>query len=359
MSVRVPRHRYHDPLAEIWLAAAARIGLRVTRTRDAYASTDGAGTLVLGDPDTLDPDDSLAQMIFHELCHSLVQGPGSFERPDWGLDNLGDDDVWREHACLRAQAVLAGRHGLRRFFAPTTDFRAFYDALPADVLQPRRDPSVVAAILAIERAGDPPWAPALGEALAATATIAAQVSQAMASVKPDSGDPSLWREVEPAPRRHPSGAAVHPSVQEPGCAGCAWHYRGGPGRAVDRCQRTGDRIDLAWPACEGWEPVGLDCQECGACCRAAYDSVTVTPRDPVVRRHPDLIVDRGSYLELRRRGDRCDALGGGDASVDPAGALATTPYACRIYADRPRTCREFTAGSDHCLTARKRVGLST
>ena len=48
----------------------------------------------------------------------------------------------------------------------------------------------------------------------------------------------------------------------------AWRYRAGPGRVVDRCQRTGDRIDVAWPACEGWEPASLDCQECGACCRA-------------------------------------------------------------------------------------------
>ena len=36
-------HRYVDPLAQVWLGAAHRIGLRVERTRDAYASTDGRG----------------------------------------------------------------------------------------------------------------------------------------------------------------------------------------------------------------------------------------------------------------------------------------------------------------------------
>ena len=81
-------------------------------------------------------------MIFHELCHSLVQGEDAFGRPDWGMDNVGDDDVWREHACLRLQAVLAGRHGLRGLFAPTTDFRGFWDRLPADPLADRADPSV-------------------------------------------------------------------------------------------------------------------------------------------------------------------------------------------------------------------------
>jgi hypothetical protein len=35
-----------------------------------------------------------------------------------------------------------------------------------------------------------------------------------------------------------------------------------------------------------------------------------------------------------------------------------TRFRCVIYDDRPRTCREFTLGSEHCLTARRRVGLS-
>src|SRR5580692_7809055 len=104
-------HRYADPLAEVWLAAARRIGLAVTRTPDAYAATDGRGTLAIATDDALDADDSLAQMIFHELCHSLVEGERSFQERDWGMEPTesgGPDHDWREHACLRAQWVLAG-----------------------------------------------------------------------------------------------------------------------------------------------------------------------------------------------------------------------------------------------------------
>ena len=34
------------------------------------------------------------------------------------------------------------------------------------------------------------------------------------------------------------------------------------------------------------------------------------------------------------------------------------PMACEIYEGRPQTCRDFTLGGEHCLTARRRVGLS-
>jgi Fe-S-cluster containining protein len=113
------------------------------------------------------------------------------------------------------------------------------------------------------------------------------------------------------------------------------------------------KIDDAWPGCERFE-AALDCQTCGACCRAAYHSVEVSRRDPVVKKHPTYVVDRTTYLEIVRSGDRCGALTGGE--VDAAGR--STRYACVIYDDRPKTCRDFTLGSEHCLTARRRVGLS-
>ncbi|NLY95693.1 MAG: YkgJ family cysteine cluster protein, partial [Myxococcales bacterium] len=69
--MRTPRHAYVDPLDAIWLAVARAFGLRVERSDEVYASTDGEGTLTLGTRETLDPDDCLAQMIFHELCHAL------------------------------------------------------------------------------------------------------------------------------------------------------------------------------------------------------------------------------------------------------------------------------------------------
>lgn len=336
-------HRYVDPLAQVWIGAARRIGLSVVRTPDAYAATDGRGTLAIGDDATLDADDSLAQMIFHELCHSLVEGERSFEVPDWGMDNTGPDHDWREHACLRVQWVLTGRHGLRVVFAPTTEFRAFWDRLSGDVLADRTDPSVQAAIAALRRVDHPPWGPALSEALAASERIA---REAAAFAPP--GDPSsMWRAVEPRRERHPSGLPAGDATA--GCGSCAWRYvhRGAP-----RCRQADGRIEDGWPACERYE-AALDCQTCGACCRAAYHSVEVARRDPVIALQPSYIVDRGSYLEVRREGDRCAALLGG--AIERG---ATTRYHCAIYDDRPRTCREFTLGSAHCLTARRRVGLS-
>lgn len=355
--MRAIQHRYRDPLDQIWLMTARRMGLVVTRSQEVYASTNGAGTLALGKTESLDADDSLAQMIFHEICHWLVQGKDALALPDWGLDNTGERDTAREHACLRLQAVLAAEHGLRRFFAPTTDHRAFWDELGKDPLVPRHEPSVVLAILALGRVDTPPFAPHLRQALEATSSLARLVS-GFADTE-DAGDlPALWQGTEPPLPRHPAGFAMHmDSHAERTCERCAWHYRSGRDQGTSRCRQAGRRVSPGWPACERWEPA-LDCQACGACCRDAYDSVTVSRRDPVVKRHPELVVDRGSYVEIARLplapDRRCAALCGG--SVDADGGLE--PYWCAIYEDRPRPCREFERGGAHCLTARRRVGLS-
>lgn len=333
---RTVTYRYADPLAEVWLAAARRIGLRVERSADVYAATDGSGTLAIGTDASLDRDDSLAQMIFHELCHSLVEGEPAFARPDWGMDNTGPDHDWREHACLRTQWVLAARHGLRGVFAPTTEFRGFWDQLSGDLLADRTDPSVQATIAAIRRAALPPWSPALTDALVASAAIARAAA-------PFATADSLWTTVERELATHSSGLPIGHTTDR--CGSCAWRF---VHRGVARCRHHSARVDDGERACERFE-AALDCQACGACCRAAYHSVEVSRRDPVVRAHPELVVDRGSYLEIRRDGDRCAALHGGTNG---------TRYHCVIYDDRPRTCRDFTVASDHCLTARRRVGLS-
>jgi Fe-S-cluster containining protein len=78
--------------------------------------------------------------------------------------------------------------------------------------------------------------------------------------------------------------------------------------------------------------------------------VEVASREPVNKRHPDLVVAHGNRRKLRREGNRCAALTGGH-TPDEA-------YACAIYEDRPRTCRDFTKGNENCLDARRRVGLS-
>jgi hypothetical protein len=342
---RTVTQRYIDPLAQVWLGAARRIGLSVVRAADTYASTDGRGTLAIARDADLDADDSLAQMIFHELCHSLVEGEDSFRAPDWGMDNTGPDHDWREHACLRVQWVLTGRHGLRTLFAPTTDFRAFWDTLSGDVLADRTDPSVQAAIGALRRSAQPPWAPALDEALAATARIASEAARFAPPAKLD--PPPLWTGITPPPAVHPTGL---PAGEAAGtCGTCAWRH---DARGGSRCRQADAKVDPTWSACERFE-AALDCQTCGACCRAAYHSVEVERRDPMVKAQPSYIEDRGTYLEIRRSGDRCSALHGG---LIEAGRL--TRFHCVIYDDRPRTCRDFTLGSAHCLTARRRVGLS-
>jgi hypothetical protein len=281
-----------------------------------------------------------------------------------GAHNTGPDHDWREHACLRVQWVLAGRHGLRAVFAPTTEFRAFWDRLAGDVLAEPSDPSVQAAIAGLGRVGQPPWSPALDEALAATAQIAQAAARfaslasgaslaSLASLASGDGAPdaapcsdgrrSLWLGLVAPPPRHPTGLPA--GAGNATCGACAW-------RNHARFRQANARVDPAWPACERFE-AAIDCQTCGACCRAAYHSVEVSRRDPVVKAHPAMIVDRGDYLELRRKGDRCSALEGG--AIEHG---AATRYHCTIYDDRPRTCRDFTLDSAHCLTARRRVGLS-
>jgi hypothetical protein len=176
---------YSDPLDLVWLHAAARMGIRVERSAEVNASWSGDGVLTIGTPETLDPDDSLAQMILHEACHALVEGPESLGKLDWGLQNNPDKKA-HEHACLRLQAALADQVGMRAFFASTTMFRAYYDALPADPLADGNDPAISMAQAAWQQAQEGPWGKVLIEALQRTVKI----SLALDGVTPED---SLWR----------------------------------------------------------------------------------------------------------------------------------------------------------------------
>jgi len=349
----VPRpvdHHYADPLDQIWIETARRIGLRVRRSDDVYASSGPKKTLYVGNAQHLDDDDSLAQMIFHELCHSLVEGHDAFERPDWGLDNASDRDLPREHACLRVQAVLATSYGLRSFLAPTTDHRAFYDQLGEDPLKPTYADSVLAAVAGVYRADRNPWGPHLRAALQATAVIARQARDFAQG--PDHNNESLWSVVADAQPVHQVG--FHQTmIDSEGrrCSGCAWLYQDASGA---RCrQADGAPTAPTAVACERWEPPP-DCLDCGACCRSAYQSVTILPTEAVVAKHPDMVVERDDYIELLRDGERCAALRGGGT----ADGNLTEQYTCRIYEDRPSSCSDFENSGEHCLVGRRRVGLS-
>ena len=89
-----------------------------------------------------------------------------------------------------------------------------------------------------------------------------------------------------------------------------------------------------------------DCRSCGACCRGAFEQVTISPQEPVIERHPELVRFRDGAFELARRDDRCAALDGAEGA-----------WSCSVYEERPRSCRLFEAGSERCLAARRRVGL--
>ncbi len=173
---RVVHSEYLDPLDVVWIRALERMGIQLVTAHGVYAHYDGAGTLWVGTERNLDADDCVAQIVYHEICHWLVEGEESRHVVNWGLVNDSLRDLPRENASLRVQAALAAPHGLRRVLANTTDHRAFYDALPEDPFALSDDGSAELARDAVARAARPPWAPALRDALAATERIVATVA---------------------------------------------------------------------------------------------------------------------------------------------------------------------------------------
>lgn len=133
------------------------------------------------------------------------------------------------------------------------------------------------------------------------------------------------------------------------CGECAWRYLGGRGRAVPRCRRHADqRVDDPWSGCASFESPH-DCRACGACCREAFDAVEIAPKCRFTREHPDLVeITPMGRTGVRRAGPRCAALDG-DLGAG---------FSCRVYADRPKPCRDVDAGGPACLFARMRVGLT-
>ncbi len=202
---RVIECGYEDPLDLVWVRTAARMGMELQRSAEVYAAWDGAGCLRIADSASMDADDCLAQLVFHEMCHALVEGPDAWAMPDWGLSNRDERHLTREYACHRLQAALADRYGLRRFLAVTTDHRAHYDALPSDTLStsgtqgPERDAAIEAAVIGWERAQGEPWVGPLSAALQATAEIAKAVQRVQGGDDEPTGSAaaSLWARVRP------------------------------------------------------------------------------------------------------------------------------------------------------------------
>lgn len=204
--------RYLDPLELVWLSTGRRLGLRIRRDARIFSMTDGQGNLWLGTRETLDPDDSLCQMLFHEICHWITNGADSYHARDWGFP-LWDGIDPREHACLRLQAALADRVGLRQMFGPTGIFRQYYDAIGPDALAPLDDSPWEATVVglaqqAVARADGPPWAGPVMDALRATAALHAVVAPFLPTYQTELDDdplPSLWA-ADPSPASSPATA---------------------------------------------------------------------------------------------------------------------------------------------------------
>lgn len=339
---RVVTHCYRDPLELIWLNCAALLGMQVERSREVYASWDGASVLTLSTADDFDADDSLAQLIYHEICHSLVAGPRGRTLLDWGMSNTDDSDLVFEHACHRVQAALAAPYGLRDFFAVTTDWRPYWDALPEDPLADGDDPAIPLAREAHRRAHLEPTRIALFDALEQTAKVAAVMHQLPLPLN------SLW---ERAQRRHPTGLLM---ARDPvgTCGECAWVYQNKGLRCRRSAANPSERgvVQGAWPACLSFERpfAAEECRTCGACCREGYDRVELRRGDAVHKKHPGLVErDESGVAFISRPDGKCRAL-----------SLGTGRYACTIYEDRPKSCAELELGGEACLTARRRVGLT-
>ncbi len=369
--------RYRDPLELIWLGLAERLGLRVTRSHEVFASYDGAQVLTLCHDEHFDPDDSLAQLIFHEVCHALVAGQAGLTAADWGLGQGDTNDQVQEHACHRLQARLAGDYGLRRFFAVTTDHRPHWDSLPLDPLRsrsPADDAAVDLARLAYHRALTGSWSEHLTNALCATRAIAQAVS-------PYAPEGSLWQR---AGTLHRSGLPEHPD-EALRCGDCALAHRPEAHRPEAhraevqrpevlsaqpqlaevpppeahraetlRClRRAGLEVTPSERACEGFEVRfnADECERCGACCGEGFHRVELTPGEPFSRRHPELVSHDTHGAYLARPGGRCVALMVVSGTVKPR-------YRCAHYIDRPRACADFEVGGEACFEARRRVGLS-
>jgi len=169
---RIVSHRYSDPLDLVWLNTAHALGMKIERSDHVFASWDGVSVLTMSTAACFDDDDSLAQMIFHEICHALVAGPQGLDQPDWGLENTDDRDRIQEQATHRLQAALADRHGLRAFLAVTTEHRPYFDSLGTNPLSDCGDHAVPLARAGWLRAQEPPWAGPLEQALSATRSLA-------------------------------------------------------------------------------------------------------------------------------------------------------------------------------------------
>ena len=349
---REPEHRYLDPVDEIWLATARKLGLRVQRSDAAYASYDGRGTLNIATRAEFDADDCLAQIIFHELCHALVTGP-------YGAAPRGLGLVQRRRARLAARACVSSAAGGAGRAPRSARFLRRYHRPPPVLGCPagrsarhRRRSGDRVGKGGIERARiGAVGGGAGGRARAQPRASPPRCDRSPISCRYGTRRATCTRAASRSHRGRPARAraAIVLGRTTPGlgvrCRVVAWLA---PARDRSRYASNSTRT----PASAGSRPGGDPCAECGACCRQGFDLVPVRAREPLVRIRPDLLRTDRHGLHVPRPNGRCAALTVSDDGSDAA------RYRCSVYADRPRACAEFEVFGDACLQARRRVGLS-
>lgn len=366
VSAKAPQES-EDPVSVVWAKAMRQCGVAWPAASAGSGGVNGMARAQFGKGTNVAQQGNGAcgeavdlarsgQALFDQLCRLLIEGHDSIGATSPACNETHDASAldWRDAARLRLQWVLCTQWGLRQWFAPPVGLRAFWAALDETVLDDKSDLAVRVASLALVRAARPPWAPAFTEALAATSQLVDGATLVGAT--------------------HPAGVFTARVDESKRCEGCAWAYTQGSHlacRQVDSVTVGPNHrnIEPHWPACDRFEPA-LDCQPCGACCREAFQTVPVGAREPIRSTLPAMVLDHGTSQELRRVATvgldivadkpaptRCAALGGGDL-VQVGARLRVSDYACQIYQARPRACRSFTASSESCLVARRRVGMS-
>jgi Fe-S-cluster containining protein len=99
------------------------------------------------------------------------------------------------------------------------------------------------------------------------------------------------------------------------------------------------------------EPTDYDCTQCGACCR----SFPIFASEADARLEPMIRQEARQLAEHLQTSDKSYQL-------FPLPFQNRCPYLqddalCRIYPTRPNVCRQFQAGSEQCIEARRRQGI--
>ncbi len=88
----------------------------------------------------------------------------------------------------------------------------------------------------------------------------------------------------------------------------------------------------------------FDCKTCGACCAFKWSwPVLLRSRLDAINIPKEMV--RTDYPLMKTIDNRCIAL---DGKVGKS-------VCCKVYDDRPNSCRQFEPGSELCREARKKV----